>query len=812
MKRYITLIIIVLSAVVTAVAQKVSVDVVAQPASVVFRSLMEQTGMNFVYSSELLDGMKVTVKAKNKPLKKVLSEMFAGTDIEFKINGDNVILKRRGQPEKPEADEPVSITAQPPRWLDEVTVESRIETPEIVSSQIGAKKVVPGQVENAPVIFSEPDMIRTLHAQPGVSEGTEGIAGMYVHGGNSDENLYMLDNVPLYQTNHLAGIFSSFNPEIIRNVDFYKSSVPAEFDGRLSSVMDVHLIDGCTDGHHGSVRLGSTAAAFNISGPVGKSTTYVLGLRRTLTDILYAPIIALANSRNEYDGKVRFHFYFMDLNAKLTHRFSERVTGFASLYLGDDYTNIGSKDTGFDTDEAGTFNDGGYRLHWGNIVARAGLNYRMNPGLSAEFSVAYTRYFSSAEHRDIYLTKEDGGSFTIDNRFKFNNGVGDLIIRGDFDWVSGDNSHIRYGGTIVRHLFQPLRIGRFVSYDGEKFGRLDTFGSRGANEFNAYIDDDWRVTDRFRAYAGLHGSLFYIGGKLKYGLSPRLSLSYRPGTNTALKAAYSRTTQYVHQLAQTYLSLPTDQWIPVSGDFKPSTADKVALGVYWQSPQATYAVQAEGYFKWMHNLLDYRDEYYLEPPLGMSDERLTQGSGTAKGVDLKVEKLAGKFSGYVSYSLVWADRTFPDKNGGHTFPARCDNRHTIHVVLNWHWTKKTQLNASWTGHSGNRFTLLPQNWEAPSFDGSASSDYSVPLRDGINNYRLPFYHRLDVSMVIKTRRLDITLTAYNAYCHMNTVAIWQGYESTLTDLWHWEWKPTRKVFYKVKLLPIIPSLSFTWKF
>lgn len=810
MRRFIVLVIIVLSALVTAVAQKVSVDVVEQPASVVFRSLMEQTGKNFVYSSELLDGVKVTLKAKNKPLQKVLTRMFAGSGIEFKIEGDNVLLKRCGSQEMLEAEDPARITAQPPRWLNEVTVESRIETPEIKSAQVGAKRIDAGNMTNTPVMFGEEDLVKTLHSLPGVAEGTEGLTGMYVHGGDNDENLYLLDKVPLYQTGHLAGIFSSFNPGIIGNVDFYKSSVPAAFDGRLSSVTDIHLIDGSTEGHHGSVRLGSSAAAFNISGPIGRNTTYVAGLRRTWTDLLISPILAIAYSGE--DEKVRARYYFMDLNAKVTHRFSERLTGFAGVYLGNDYSNTGTKDGGFDSESYGSFEDERYSLHWGNLVAQVGVNYRLNPDLKAEFAAAYTRYYSSMGHHVISKDRDEEGQVTTEAHTSFSNGVGDWILRGEFDWTPGDNSHIRYGGNIVRHAFRPSGIQATTIMDGDKWEYSRSVSTYAANEVNAYIEDEWRITDRLRANAGVHASLFYISGKLKHGLSPRLSLSYRPTATIAMKADYTRTTQYVHQLAPTYLTLPADQWIPVGGYLKPLTADKVSVGAYWQSTKATYAAQAEAYYKWMHNLLDLRDEYYLEPPLGLWEARLTQGRGTAKGVDLRVEKLTGRLTGHISYSLGWSDRTFPNKNGGHTYPARFDNRHTIHVLLSWAWTKKVQLNAAWTGRSGNRFTLLTQNWEGPSFDGAYGWSEEVPLRGPVNNYQLPFYHRLDLSMVIKTRRLDITLAAYNAYCHMNTVAIWQGYKDKLVDLWHWEWEPTRLTFYKVKLLPIIPSITFAWKF
>ena len=328
----------------------------------------------------------------------------------------------------------------------------------------------------------------------------------------------------------------------------------------------------------------------------------------------------------------------------------------------------------------------------------------------------------------------------------------------------------------------------------------DSTQSYTANEANLYIEDDFRLSDWFRVNAGFHGSLFNISGKTRYGLGPRLSISYNPAENWAVKAAYSRTNQYVHQLCQTYLALPTDQWVPITGNLKPQTADKISVGGYWQSDNGMYAVSVEGFYKYMRNLVDYRDEYYLQPPMEMWNARLCSGKGTAKGLDIKVEKVLGRFSGHIAYSLAWADRTFPEKNGGHTFPARFDHRHTVNILLNWKISDKVQLNAAWTGHSGNRFTLLPQVWESPDFDVTGFSE-NTPLKAGINNYQLPFYHRLDLSCTVRNKRGFWNFSLYNAYCHMNTVAIRRKYTDN-----------NRPVFQKVKMLPIIPSISYTWQF
>lgn len=802
MRRQLSLIPIILGCVLAANARNVTISVVDQPAASVFRSLMEQTGKNFVYPSELLKDVKVTVTARNKPLKSVLSEIFRDTSIEYKIKRDNVILKRKKKAAKPKkihtASNDLSEMAMIPtrtKVLEEVVVVSRLEAPVIETPEIGAKKLTAKEIINTPVMFGESDVIKSLQMQPGVSDGQEGMAGMNVHGGNSDENLYMLDNVPLYQVNHFAGLFSAFNAEAIRYIDFFKSSMPAKYDGRLSSYLDVRTKNGSQDSHHGSFRLGITSGSFNIDGPLGRNTTYSVALRRSWFDVLSAPALALINSSTE-DERIRLRYAFMDLNAKVSHSFSNKATGFVSVYFGDDYLRTGS----FEDANSRWIDDYKHDLHWGNLVAQTGVNCRFTQDLSAEFTAAYTRYFSGL--KSYWMEENFSPEDTVVTRSitKTHNNINDWILRADFDWRPDDKNRVRYGGGYTLHSFLPARVYRDYTAGNTQIISSDSTWVYRAGEFNAYIEDDCKIGEKIRINGGLHVSLFHIAGKTNYGLGPRLSLSYRPAPDWAVKAAYARTNQYVHQVSQTYLSLPTDQWVPITGRFKPQNADKISAGVYWQSTDKVFAASVEGYYKIMRNLVDYRDEYYLQPPDEMWNAKLCSGKGTAKGVDFKIEKVDGRLTGHVSYSLAWSDRTFPDKNGGHTFPARFDNRHTVNILLNWNVSDRVSLNAAWTGHSGNRFTLLTQVWEAPDF-GDSSTDDVIPLKAPVNNYQLPFYHRLDLSCTVRNRRGYWTFGLFNAYCHMNTVAIRRTYD-----------RSGNPIFKTVKLLPVIPSISYTWQF
>ena len=302
MKQFVLAIMLCVSAV--CMAQNVTVKAVNQPASVVFRSIVEQTGKNFVYSSELLKNMRVSVNVKNKSLEHTLSIIFKDSDIVYEIKGKNIILKRKQKPKSVKtttaiAEIPPAIQTHStiePKMLEEVIVVSRLEAPAVRTSEIGAKKLSATEIVNTPVMFGESDVLKALQMQPGITGGSEGMAEMHVHGGNSDENLFMLDNVPLYQVNHFAGLFSAFNVDAIRYIDFFKSSIPAKYDGRLSSYLDVRTKNGSQEGHHGSFKLGLTSGAFNIDGPIGRKTSFSVALRRSWFDVLSIPIVAIANS------------------------------------------------------------------------------------------------------------------------------------------------------------------------------------------------------------------------------------------------------------------------------------------------------------------------------------------------------------------------------------------------------------------------------------------------------------------------------------------------------------------------------------
>lgn len=798
--RFIIVLLTAFAATVAVSAQRVTVHAADLPAAQVFDLLMQQTGKNFVYQSSLLDGVRVNVSATRRPLAEVLNQMFRGTDIKFKIKGNDVMLMRTDQRRDPKSvpsATTVSVAKVPDKntanVLEEVVVTSSLNDPEVQTPVMGARKVTADDIRNSPAIFGESDIMKTLQYQPGVTAGVDGSATMHVHGGASDENLFLLDNVPVYHVNHLGGLFSAFNTDMVRYVDFYKSSIPARYDGRLSSVMDVRTRTGIPEHFSGSARLGTVSGSVNLNGPIGENTAYSVALRRSWLDLITTPIFKYGISDSESD--VRFGYFLHDINAKIIHRFGPKTSAFASVYYGRDKLNTKDEDKD-GSDGASGYES--YMFNWGNVLVQTGISHQFADNLTAEFTGAFTRFFSGSEMHSYNRINGVIPGSVLENKSDFSstNSINDFIARADFRHTRSDACTMRFGASATRHNFMPTRTSRRYIFNSSDVAGRDSTQRVDATEMGAYIESEWRTDNNVVVNAGLNSSLFIADSKVRGGISPRLSVMWSFAPLWALKAAATRTTQYVHLLQNSFMALPTDRWIPISGNLKPQTANKISVGVYRETQSHQYTASVEAYYKRMNNIIEYRDDYYLTPPIDMGMSQVCSGRGTSKGVDFKLEKTAGRITGHVAYSLGWTDRTFAEKNNGNTYPAQFDNRHTVNILLNWKASRKVNLNAAWTGHSGNRFTMSLQEWQVPPaywWEGMMAG-----VRAPLNNCRLPFYHNLDISADFMTRRGYWTVSVFNVYCHRNAVAVKKG--------------DRPGTFKTVNYLPVIPSVSYTWKF
>lgn len=729
-----------------------------------------------------------------------------------------------------ERDTVLTIELEPSASLEEVVITGQSNDKQsVLSTQMGALEINQQTIRSTPVMFGEADIIKTLQLTPGVSAGTEGTAGMYVRGGNVDENLFLIDGNPVYQINHIGGIFSAFNPEAISGMDFFKSGFPSRYGGRLSSVVDVHTKEGNMKEYHGSASIGLISGNLNFEGPIIKDrTSFNIGLRRTWLDVLSAPAVAIANKITKKDGtRLRARYAFHDLNLKVNHIFNDRSRMYLSLYNGNDVLKGGSTDFP-DQDSDNNYNyDSDVSLRWGNIMATAGWTYVFNNRLFGKVSGVFTRYHSRLRNTEHDVVGNEGDEDYSDSfrENETNTGITDFGLRTSFDYLPASAHHIRFGGDYLVHRFHP-EYNRSVAYEKNEETSVE-IGQEFANdllwghEAGVYAEDDWTLSSAVRLNAGLRFSLFNVQGKTYTGLEPRVSLRWLLDDNLSFKASYSRMNQYVHLISNSFISLPTDAWMPVTRKLKPLISDQVSTGFYYNLNKE-YNFSVEGYYKTLDNLLEYRDGHTFTPSFVNWEDKLTAGEGRSYGAEFMVRKETGRTTGWVGYGLSWSDRQFDELNQGARYPARFDNRHKLNIVVMHKISPKVELSAAWSYASGNHVTLSLENYYENGTGSPTNNDNhyvgaseSIDYYEGRNNYQLPAYHRLDLGIKIyrpkKKGRMGIwTVSIYNVYSRMNPFMIYKS-DKTIPD----PGSPYGKnvpVFKTIGIMPIIPSISYTYKF
>ena len=667
---------------------------------------------------------------------------------------------------------------------------------------------------------------------PGVSAGTEGISGLYVRGGNSDENLFLVDGNPVYQVNHIGGFFSAFNNEAIKGMNFFKAGFPARYGGRLSSVVDVHTKEGNMKEFHGSASLGLVSGNLNLEGPIWKDrTSFNIALRRTWLDVLTAPVLAIVNKKNKKNGeRINVRYAFHDLNARIDHRFSDRSRMYLSLYNGNDVLKVGSEDFAYSEYTSEYRNTIDAYMRWGNLVASAGWTYAFSNKLFGKLSGFYTRYRSKIRYKEEDVSGKEGDSgykYSLDETTNVT-GITDFGVRTSFDYRPVAAHRIRFGGDYLIHYFQP-EYNRMKALDNSlpdsmQIAKTFSDDKLWAHELAAYAEDDWSISDAFRLNVGLRFSLFNIDNRTYTGIEPRVSMRWLLSPDVSLKASYSRMNQYVHLISNSFMDLPTDSWMPVTNKLKPLVSDQISLGGYYNWNQLL-DFSVEGYYKRMNNLLEYKDGYSLIPSSVSWENKMASGEGRAYGVEFMVRKQTGKTTGWVGYALAWADRQFDEINKGRRYPSRYDNRHKLNIVVMHKLSKKVELSAAWTYSSGNYTTLSLENYypsdhlhqpgERPFWGNGTGEDYY----DQRNNYQLPAYHRLDVGINIyrpkKKGRMGIwNISIYNVYSRMNPILVYKGdvKEEAGSDDYGNPNVTYRNAFKSIGIFPIIPSVSYTYKF
>ncbi|MDA0913036.1 MAG: carboxypeptidase-like regulatory domain-containing protein [Bacteroidetes bacterium] len=689
--------------------------------------------------------------------------------------------------------------------FDEVTVIGN-RSEHTKGTDLGRESVEVEQIKALPALLGEVDVLKVLQFLPGVSSAGEGNSGFYVRGGGPDQNLILLDDATIYNASHLFGFFSVFNADAIKHIDLIKGAMPAEYGGRVSSVLNIALKEGNSKKWTTSGGLGLISSRLTIEGPlVEDKSSLILSGRRTYIDVLTRP--ALKGSAFEGTG-----YYFYDLNAKVNYRLSEKDQVFLSGYFGEDVFSFNSDEAGFRTE-----------LPWGNTMASLRWNHIINDRMFLNVGTTYSEYNFS------FIAGQE------DFEFGFESGIKDWAGRTEWSFYPNLQHSIKGGIDYVRHDFVPTD---FMARSGDTEFDTGTSEQTFSHESGIYLQDDFDINEIIRLHAGLRWSSFWhVGPFTRYpqnsvgitpqvitvyepgelvqfygGWEPRLALRVISGPNSSIKAGYSENYQYIHLTSLGTSSLPGDIWIPSSDRVKPQWGRQLSLGYFRDlGPTQSWEASIEGYYKDLENLVAYAENSRPEDNIGNNvDNNLVFGQGWSYGVETFIKRSQGKLTGWVGYTWSKTERQFDDLNQGLVFPSKYDRRHDLSVVLDWKINAKWRLSGAFVYATGNSLTLPVQRY---LFEGRITDVFGSR-----NGYRMAPYHRADISATLtpdkkrnnnetKTNRVSTwNFGVYNAYNRMNPYFIYFSNEGDLNS------GTLDLKANQVSLFPIIPSVTWNFNF
>jgi len=685
------------------------------------------------------------------------------------------------------------------RLLEEVYQQQEIviiasdDEPASERVQLGSVKLTPAQIKKIPSITGEPDVLKALSMTPGVSNGREGAAGLYVRGGTPDQNLILLDEAVVYNPNHLFGLLSVFNPDAIKSIELTKGGFPARYGGRLSSVLDIATREGNTEKLRGNFGLGITSSRFSLDGPIKKDkTSFMFSGRSAYLDVISFPLYLLYKSGS---AEQYFSYTMYDVNTKLSHKFSDKNRLIVSFYTG--------KDNYRGADKSSVSEESKFALVWGNTTATIRNTTILSPKLFWKNMLIYSKFAYQ-----LKASTEERITIPIRSEFKSLSGLNDYTFKSAFDYIPSPNHYIKFGVEATRHLFAP-QTNELTSTDTSEIAVFENIESIPAVETAIFVEDEWRITKHFKANIGLRHSSFTVNEKIYASFEPRLSLLFNFPKNYALKAAYSSTQQYLHLLTNTGAGLQNDIWVPTTERITPQQAVQYSMALVRSLPQYSTDISIEGYYKKSKQLIDFKEGVSLQLNADQNWQDLieTDGEGTSYGVELQTQKNKGKLTGILAYTLSWHTRQFERINNGEKYPFQYDNRHSFSVTANYILSKHWDVSGTWVYRSGNPISLPVAAYDTPS------GEQSIPAFVDRNNFRLPDYHRADIAFnhtkaTKRQRERTWTMGIYNLYYRRNI------YYARLINKYIYEdganyFEPQLKAF---SLLPIVPSVSYSLGF
>ncbi len=673
------------------------------------------------------------------------------------------------------------------KTIDEVVITAERKNENIVKTEMSTMKLQAKDIKKIPALFGEIDVIKAIQLLPGIQSTGEGFSGFNVRGGSPDQNLILFDEATVYNASHLMGFFSVFNNDAIKDVKLYKGDIPAQYGGRLSSLLDIRMKEGNQKKFQATGGIGTISSRLTLEGPIieDKWSALVAG-RRTYVDLM----LLLSSDDAVKSNKL----YFYDLNLKTNYKISDKDRIYVSGYFGRDVFKFGDM-FGFD---------------WGNYTLTTRWNHLFTGKLFSNFSFIYSKY--------DYIME----SGTSSSGFKWTSNLEDFKLKADFNYYPNPNNTIKFGLEAIHHHFYP----GFARGTGDSTAIYNSLEMPESNalEYAIYLSNEHKLTNKLTLNYGLRGSIFQNMGEATvynfddsyqkidsttykswdifntfYGLEPRLSLNYTINQRSSVKASYSRTKQYVHLASNSTAGSPLDVWLPSSPNIDPQLANQAAIGYFRNFFNDAYETSVEVYYKDMDNQIDFKDhaDLMLNPEL---EGEFRVGDAWSYGAEFFIRKQQGQFTGWISYTLSKAERKIPEINSGKVYSSSYDRPHNIAIVGMYDLTKRWNIATTWVYATGSPVTFPTGRYE--------QSNMIVPIYSDRNGYRMPDYHRMDLSITLKSKekpnkrlRSELNVSIYNIYNRHNAWMIYFGPD---------EDDPTVTKAEKVYVFPIIPSL--TWNF
>lgn len=640
------------------------------------------------------------------------------------------------------------------------------------------------RIKSIPSLTGEPDVLKAIQMLPGIQAGREGTSDLYVRGGEKDENLYLLDDVPLYYVNHIGGFMSVFDVNIVKDINIYKGVIPARFGGRLSSAIDVKLKDGDASKKKGEFMLGLLASKVYMEGPVNKSqkTKYLISLRRCNIDLLTRPFSLMTTNGDE-----TFAYTFYDATTKLTHTFNIKSKITALIYFGRDklyFRQKGMISDGMSESKNTTKS----KINWGNRVFSIKWNYLFNNNIFNETNFTINRFFNA--------NKSIIKNGTLEDETVFRSSINDYSLQNQFKIIN-TKTNLYIGVGINMHNFKPI-VSSIYSEDGKETEREEFNVSSMVPELYAYSDFRWDITPRLTFTPGLR---FVFWPHIdSFSFDPKISLTYSILHNMHLNAGYSYNNQYIHLLSGANGGISSELWIPSSSVLPPKSAEQVSLGAIFTPDKYSFSIEV--FHKIWNNLVVFNPTLSLNDASNWDKMVESGGTGRMNGLEMLASKNRGKITYSIAYTLSKNMRTFNALNRGREFPFKYDRRHELSTYFAYNFSKSKKIAITWVFNSGTPITVPTQWYPAIQEDvlGFAHPHYYSSL----NNFRTEPYHRLDIGysrskMRGKTERV-LYLGIYNVYNNLNTFYTVIRIEDSKFKL------------YKYTLFPFMPSISYTVKF